>query len=157
MPALNSSLVRLFAFMAVLSLSWGEAKAQMNCIISVAPLAFGTYAPGDPTPLDTTGQLDISCRGQNGLLSVAMSPGSSASFAAREMRSGVFAMLYNLFVDAARSIVWGDGTGGTTVINLVKPNSGRQDFSLSVYGRVPPQQSVAAGAYADDILITVSF
>ena len=157
MAAMTSRSAKLLAVAALLVLSWGKASAQMNCIITVAPLTFGVYTPGDLVPLDSTGQLDISCRGQNGLLSVAMSTGTSGSFVSREMQSGVFAMMYNIFVDAARSIIWGDGTGGTTLISLVKQTSGRQDYTLPVHGRIPAQQSVAAGTYADDILITVSF
>jgi spore coat protein U-like protein len=138
-------------------LSAPRADAQMNCIVTVVPLTFGTYAPGDAIPLDANGQIDVSCRGQPGLISVAISQGSSGNFASREMRSGTFVMLYNVFVNAARSVMWADGLGGTAVQNLAKGKSGREDFSLPAYGRVPAQQSVGAGNYFDDLIVTVSF
>ena len=140
-------------------LASGDAEAQLNCRITAMPLAFGVYAPGDPAPLDTSGQLQISCRGngRDGIFQIGISTGSSGDYAAREMRSGAFVMLYNLFIDAARTLVWGDGTGGTATHNASMPRNGRVDFSFPLYGRVPPRQSVGSGSYLDDVIITVSF
>ena len=131
--------------------------AQMNCRVTTRPLPFGTYAPGVATPLDVTGSIDIRCAGQQGIFIVTIGAGSSGTYAARSMLSGAFTMLYNLYVNSARTLVWGDGTGGSVISGGVKTRNGRQDFSLPVYGRVPPQQSVAAGFYQDDVLVTVIF
>jgi spore coat protein U-like protein len=133
------------------------ANAAMNCRVTVAPLAFGNYLPGDSAPLDVTGAIDVSCRGQTGMFLATISTGSSGTYAAREMQSGFFTMLYNIYRNSARTLVWGDGTGGSVISGGTKLTNGRQDFSLPVYGRVPPQQSVGAGAYLDSVIVTIIF
>ena len=133
------------------------ADAQMNCRVTVPPLAFGTYSPGIGAPLDVTGSIDVSCRGRPGIFLVTLATGSSGSYAARTMLSGPYTMFYNLYLNAARTLVWGDGTGGTVIGVRLKGRFGRQDFTLPVYGRIPPLQSVGAGFYQDDVLVTVIF
>lgn len=133
------------------------AEAQFQCRITVNPFAFGTYAPGNPAPHDVTGNIDVRCTGQPGSFTATLSTGSSGSFAQRQMLSGLIPMAYNLFIDAARTLVWGDGTGGSLTVVRSKPGPGRHDFPLPVYGRIPPTQSVGPGLYSDDIIVTIVF
>ncbi|NNC64112.1 MAG: spore coat protein U domain-containing protein [Gammaproteobacteria bacterium] len=65
--------------------------------------------------------------------------------------------IYNLYSNPARTLVWGDGTGGSLTVFRSKPRPGRQNFSLPVYGRIPPTQSVSPGLYSDDIIVTIVF
>lgn len=155
----RSRRVPSFALLAVaaLYLFTGTAEAQFRCRVSVNPFAFGTYAPGSSAPHDVTGNIDVRCQGIAGSFVATLSTGSSGTFAQRRMLSGAAFMLYNFFIDAARTIVWGDGTGGTMTVNGVKPNPGRQNYSLPVYGRIPPTQSVSPGLYTDDIVVTIVF
>ncbi len=134
-----------------------SAEAQFQCQVSVVPFAFGTYAPGNPAPHDVTGNIDVRCMGQPGFFTATLSTGSSGSFAQRQMRSGATPMGYNLYLNAARTLVWGDGTGGSLPVIQVKPQPGRQNFPLPVYGRIPPVQSVSPGLYTDDIVVTIIF
>jgi spore coat protein U-like protein len=67
---------------------------------------------------------------------------------------------YNLYRDAARSLVWGDGTSGTTfptgrfVFN--PPSFGNnQQAQFTVYGRIPANQNPAAGTYQTVSPVTV--
>ncbi|MDX1562176.1 MAG: spore coat U domain-containing protein [Gammaproteobacteria bacterium] len=142
---------------ALLALCSARADAQANCRVSVVPLAFGDYYPVDRAPLDVTGSIDVSCRGRAGLFLATISTGSSGSYTNREMQSGPYTMRYNLYRDSARSLIWGDGTGGSVVNGRVKLRNGRQDFTLPVYGRIFPQQSVGAGIYVDDVIVTIVF
>lgn len=141
----------------VLTLAPGLAAAAMRCDVTVLPFVFGLYAPGDPVPLDVTGSVDVRCVGTPGTFFATLSPGTSGSFAQRYMLSGASRMNYNLYVNPGRTLIWGDGTGGSLPIGRNKVRSGRDDFSLPIYGRVPPGQSVGAGAYADDVIVTVVF
>jgi hypothetical protein len=54
----------------------------------------------------------------------------------------------------ARGAVWGDGTGGTqsysTPLTLLVP------VTITVYGRVPAGQNVAAGSYGDSVALQPS-
>ena len=48
-------------------------------------------------------------------------------------------LAYNLYREASRSIIWGDGTGGSAV------GSGT-GATHTVYGRIPSRQNVYAGS-----------
>ena len=133
------------------------AEAQFRCRVSVNPLAFGNYAPGNPVPHDVTGNIDVRCMGRPGFFVATLSTGSSGTYAQRQMLSGATPMAYNLYRNAARTLVWGDGTGGSLPIFRVKFRNGRQNYRLPVYGRIPPAQSVSPGLYTDDIVVTIVF
>ncbi len=148
------SLALLAAALCLLS---GTAEAQFRCRVTVNPFAFGTYAPGNPAPHDVTGNIDVRCMGQPGFFTATLSTGSSGGFAQRQMLSGATPMAYNLFINPARTLVWGDGTGGSLIVSRSKPRPGRQDFPLPVYGRIPATQSVSPGLYTDDIVVTIVF
>ena len=64
---------------------------------------------------------------------------------------------YNLYANAARTQILGDGLQGTTTItaNL----NGLLVFSTSapVYGRIPQSQWVPSGTYNDTVIITVQY
>ena len=156
---MRSRRVPSFALLAAAAL-WlcsGTAEAQFQCRVTANPFAFGTYAPGNPAPHDVTGNIDVRCMGQPGFFTATLSTGSSGSFAQRQMLSGATLMGYNLYLDPARTIVWGDGTGGSLTVVRSKPRPGRQDFPLPVYGRIPPTQNVSPGLYTDDIVVTIIF
>jgi spore coat protein U-like protein len=133
------------------------AAAAMNCSISLSPFSFGSYAPGDAVPLDVAGQIGVRCRGSAGTFVAQISPGGSGTFAQRKMLSGPFRLGYNFYLNVSRTVVWGDGTGGSQTIGVKKPSAGQQNFTLPIYGRVFPQQSVGAGSYRDDVLVTIVF
>jgi spore coat protein U-like protein len=60
---------------------------------------------------------------------------------------------YNLFTDAARSAVWGDGTQGTsTLSSKVQRN---KPWVATVYGRIPAGQNVPVGLYSDTLTVTI--
>jgi len=69
---------------------------------------------------------------------------------------------YNLFVDLARSRLWGDGTGGTSLASgafTVGPGAknGIKELRHAIYGRIPALQDAPPGAYADTIVVTLTF
>ena len=149
-------LIRGLLLAAMLAHS-GAALAAINCRVTVTPFNFGNYSPADSAPLDVTGRIDVTCTGSAGLFLATLSAGGSGSFAQRRMVSGPNLMRYNFYVNASRTTVWGDGTGGSLPSGGVKTRSGRQDFNLPVYGRVFPRQAVGAGVYRDDVLVTIVF
>jgi spore coat protein U-like protein len=75
------------------------------------------------------------------------------------MRFGSGATLkYNIYVDAARSIVWGDGNIGTLVVadaySLAGPSVTR---NYPAYGRIFGNQNAPVGVYTDSIIVTLHF
>jgi spore coat protein U-like protein len=96
-----------------------------------------------PAPLDSMGRLTILCLPAQ-WIQVMLSRGGGPTFQPRTMRSGPNQLAYNLYLDAARAAVWGDGTQGTQAFQGVG-----WWFSLPIYGRIPAAQDVAVGSNAD--------
>jgi len=70
------------------------------------------------------------------------------------MTDGSNTLEYNLYTDAGRTTVWGDGTASS--VTAAGTGSGAQQ-SLTVYGRIPASQSVPAGSYSDTVTATINF
>lgn len=157
-PARTSGVrITLWACMTALMLASGNALAA-NCQVTVTPLDFGIYNPGSAAPLDVAGNLDVRCVGGAGSFIVTISQGANGGFFPRQLTSGPYLMQYNLYTDPARSLIWGDGTGGTTVNSGNKPSPGKPvSFSFPIYGRIFPRQSVGTGMYTDALLVTTIF
>lgn len=130
------------------------ARATPGCTaLSVSGVAFGGYNPLASTPLDAAGSISWNCTGVGSVL-VLLSSGASGSAADRAMVNGADRLAYNLYVDSARTAVWGDFTGGTWP-NLLPGGNGRQ--TTPIYGRIPAQQDVRAGTYGDTVVATFYF
>lgn len=71
------------------------------------------------------------------------------------MLSGGSTLDYNLYIDAARSSIWGDGSSGTSHYSatLALPILN----TLTVYGRVPAAQDISAGSSSDTVVVTINF
>lgn len=154
-------LAALLAGAAVLPAGAG-ARAE-SCTVAAGGLAFGVYDPLAAAPLDATGILQVTCTSDappHVTYEVQLDAGQAGSFAPRAMTGGTGRLVYNLYIDAARSTVWGDGTGGTAVVaadyNLTRPGSTQTD-TYTVYGRAPARQAVTAGSYLDTITVTLVF
>ena len=141
----------------------GLASAY-SCTAGATAFAFGVYSATAVLPDDATGSLTIQCTAN--LVSmplnftIALSSGGSGSYAPRRMAAGASTLQYQLYIDPARLMVWGDGTAGTSVVNgiVVLSLSLPVSATYTVYGRMPAGQSGAtAGSYADSIIMTVSY
>lgn len=130
------------------------SDARAACwILSSAGPAFGVYDPIAGRAVDSAGSISYLCTPQKP--SVWLSTGSSGTYSARTMRSGANVLRYNLYLDAARTVVWGDGSGGTSV-DVANPAPINLK-TIPVYGRIPPGQDAAAGTYSDTIVVTFAF
>lgn len=128
------------------------ARAQRCTVAGVTGVAFGAYDPivaNAAAPRDATGQIQYRC-GAAPL--VTLSAGASGSYQPRQLRQGAQALAYNLYRDAARTQIWGDGTAGTTTVMGQRGNR-----TLVIYGRIFPGQPAAAGRYGDTIVATLNF
>ncbi len=142
-------------------LLWSLRADAATCTISVTPVSFGNYNVFTAAATDSAGSLTFRCTGpgnsgNNISISITLSKGSSGSFTPRTMLVTGSLLGYNLYRDAARTTIWGDGTGGTQAyVNAVAPRN--QNRTLTVYGRIPAQQDVRAGSYADTVTATINF
>ena len=143
------------ALWAVLALAAREVLGG-GCSVSSGAVVFGRYDVFANTPLDTTGSITLSCTQPAPGPVIRISAGGSSSFASRSLTRDSESLRYNLFVDAARTEVWGDGTGGSSTRSVTSPVDG-QMYTLTIFGRVPPRQNVPAGSYGDSLFVTVDF
>ncbi len=65
-------------------------------------------------------------------------------------------LTYNLYRNAGRTNIWGDGTGGTSVYTRANPPND-SNVNLTIYGRIPAQQDVSAGNYSDTVSAVINF
>jgi len=131
----------------------------INCQLTVTPLVFGIYNPGQTAPLDAVGNITVRCMAQPGTYEVTIGPGISGDQLARTLLAGPGASLnYGRYRDAGRSQVWGDGTPPTFTVTGSRPSVGRPTVDVhSLYGRVYPNQYPDPGTYNDSLLVTVLF
>ena len=81
--------------------------------------------------------------------------GRSGSYS-RAMQSGAGQLAYNLYRDASRATVWGDGTGGTGTYQMARPPR-NQWVDVTVFGRIAPGQDASIGSYADSVIVTLEY
>jgi spore coat protein U-like protein len=145
------------AMAAVLLIAmWQPLPAWASCsFISVTDVGFGTYNVFDALPNTSgVGSITIKCQGGPGYAyDITLSTGQSHSFASRLMKSGANSLSYNIYTSATRSIVWGDGTAGSSTQSAYKNNT----TTLSLFGQIPAGQDVANGIYTDNLIATVIF
>lgn len=141
---------------ALTAVSASARVAEAACTISATSVAFGTYDVFTTAPRDSTGTVIYRCGPRDRRITITISRGSSTTFTPRTLVNGTARLQYNLFRDAAFATVWGDGTGGTATYFIVNPPNNR-DVVLTVYARVPAEQDVPAGAYADSVVVTLEY
>ena len=130
---------------------------QAACGLSGVSIAFGSYDPTITTPLDTAGSVVYRCSQRDHNIMITLDKGGGTSFAGRRLVNGADLLFYNLYLDAARTIIWGDGTNGSQSFLIGNPQSNNVDLTIPMYGRIPGNQNVKVGAYTDTITVTVSY
>jgi spore coat protein U-like protein len=148
------------AFLVLVSPEPAEA---LTCTATATGLAFGVYSANTAMPTDTTGTVTVTCNSLIALLvsySIALTTGGSGSFAGRTMAGSVAPRLgYQIYTDAARTRIWGDGTGGTVtvadsyllsvIVPVVRP--------YTYYGRIPAHQIVGPGIFGDTVTVLITY
>ena len=126
------------------------ATVLNSCNVTATDLAFGDY---DPTAgnVDSTSTITTTCTaGTN--YSIALGQGQNTN---RQMKhaSGPELLDYELYQPEGYTIVWVD-VGGATV---AQKSTTVVPVNYIVYGRVTGGQYVTAGAYSDEVLVTVTY
>jgi spore coat protein U-like protein len=146
--------------LALTLLAPGIAHGQ-RCTVSATGVAFGTYVPTSSRPTDNAGAVAVSCNRQlrDLQISIALNPGqnSGGAFRNRQMRARLSFLQYQLYVNPSRTVIWGDGSAGTSTVNDVMCRR-CPPATYPVYGRLPGRQLFAApGSYTDVITVIVTF
>ena len=125
-----------------------------NTITAVAPAGWAYQVNCTRTATGT--------RTESLMLTASFSTGSG-TYASRTLTSGAWTVSYNLFADAARTQVIGDGSGSTVQAGpvLVTLTRAAPTYSANwlVYGFLPGSQNVAPGVYrtTQPIVLTLQY
>jgi spore coat protein U-like protein len=133
------------------------AAAVGSCAFnSAVGVSFGAYNVFDPSPIDSTGSITYTCVSLLAPITIDLSKGVGSGYSPRRMHKGGDNLSYNLYLDASRVTVWGNGTGGSSRYGPVTPPLG-SPVTVTIYGRMPARQNVRAGSYTDTITATINF
>lgn len=127
-----------------------------TCRFNSTPMNFGMYYPMQKNRLDITGTIEIDCRGRRGTYEITASTGQSGDYQYRYMLNGQKRLRYNLFTNASRSLIWGDGTSNTTIFSGYH-DGGRTREVLDIHGYIHAEQDADPGVYNDFITVTATF
>lgn len=129
-----------------------------NCTFSSAPttLDFGTYLPLTGGALQQLMTFTVDCVPPE-TVTVSFSTGQSPLFDPRTMKFAPYTLNYNIFRNAGRTEIWGDGSGSTFTQSKTM-TVGDRTLTVNVYGQVPGSQNVGASSpafYTDQITATI--
>ena len=154
---LSRALLAIKAALLMLMLLF-PLPAWAACSFSItSAIVFGNYDIFNNAPLDTVGTLVYRCGQTDQNITIALDTGGASSFANRRMLKGSEPLHYNIYLDAARTIIWGDGSGGSKAYFIKNPQPNNADITIQVYGRIPAGQSVSAGTFSNELTVTMIF
>lgn len=159
---------RLSLAMALLT----AGPAWAGCSVSSSGLSFGLYQPmtfaGQLTSADvlSTGTISISCNSLPSPGSYTLALGASADGAGDGISTRYLAnsnggsnMAFNIYTDARRSIVWGNGSIGALVSgSLPIVTLGGYTDNVTVYGKITAgQNTLKAGSFSGSVTMTLTY
>jgi spore coat protein U-like protein len=139
------------------------------CTLNVAGMSFGTYNPTSTAALGTmtSGTLLCTYTGTGFTATITVSTGNSGSYATRHMVQGAQALNYNVYLDPGHTVIFGNGSAGTDDFTVCYPGGSvvctgttvqsGVTYTGTVYGLIPAGQNIRAGAYADSLVVTVTY
>lgn len=130
---------------------------QNDCTITFNDISHGTVtslsADNDAASVGN----NISCSFADSY-DIALNVGTGGGdFTARKLSNGAETLDFNVYTDASRSAIWGDGSGGTGVLSGTSTGGNVAD-PLVVYTRVfGSQTGKPEGTYSSTITATATF
>lgn len=149
----------LWLLLALGALAAPAVHAQIgSCTVSASGVVYGTYTPLQAGPLASNGSINIACSAitHHTTITIDLTTGASGSYLNRTLTSGANALKYNLYLDAANTQIWGNGTGGSVEASAVIRRRA-PTVTLTVYGAVAASQDPAPGGYTDNITVSVNY
>lgn len=152
----------VLALISVCALSTAGIAGAAQCTLSATPLAFGKYVPSSTKPSDFSATLQITCTAAgtaptsvHGTIRLAS---RQAGPLGRKLNNGNGALIYQLYLNPARTEPWGNDVGAAMSFSgIVSPNSAFRE-SFTVYGRLPAGQSHAwTGKYSDQVMVILDY
>jgi spore coat protein U-like protein len=150
--------IAVFTLASILMIAANAAHA-VNCRWDIVPanINFGAYSAFGPSVSATSGFQFTCTPPAVGLL--MLSQGAAGSYNPRRMprtTAPAANVDYNLFMDAAHTVIWGDGTSGTQYLTFV-PVPTNKTYVGTIYGNIPGGLDVPPGTYTDTIQATLDW
>lgn len=129
-----------------------DVTVNAACALSVGTLGFGSYNPGTTATSSTT--MSVRCTSGSSY-NIALGAGQYAGGGTRRMLGPSSSYLgYELFSDAGRTTLWGDGAS----FGAMLPGNGTGDAqNITVHGRTVIGNTVRPGTYSDSVFVTVDY
>jgi spore coat protein U-like protein len=126
-----------------------QASVARRCTVSATTMDFGNVAGFLAGNRDATSVIGVQC-----VAGTAYKVGlDNGTHGTRRMAGPGGFISYELYRNSGRTQRWGNTPGTDT-----RDGSGSGGTqNLTVYGRVPPQSTPAAGTYADTVTVTVTY
>ena len=122
------------------------------CQVSATDINFGTYFATNPSSLTSTGSFKLNCT-PNIRARIGVNPGTGSSdFQNRVLSNGSNQLLYNLYIDAGLSTIFGNGQGGSKTIDVITTGGSQTAY---YYGEIPNGQFVPQGNYTSTLNVTL--
>jgi spore coat protein U-like protein len=126
-----------------------QANVARRCTVSATTMDFGNIAGFLTGNRDATSVIGVQC-----VAGTAYRVGlDNGTHGARRMSGPGGFIGYELYRNSGRTQRWGNTPGADT--GNGSGNGSTQNFT--VYGRVPPQSTPAAGTYTDTVTVTVTY
>lgn len=143
------------AAMAQVKTETGNLKVQITiteeCTLGIGDIDFGSQGVLDEN-VDADGSITVTCtNGTDYTLSLDTGSGTDASEVTRFMTGAGGTIAYSLYKDVGRSTLWGTGENAFSGIGTGAA------VPIPVYGRVPLQNTPAAGEYSDTVTVTLAY
>jgi len=136
---------------------WSAVALGQSCSVSASGVSFAGYDPFALSDVLASGQIEVRCS-EGTAYEVRLSPGEHGSLLQRKLKhlSLSWTLSYQLFTDAARTVIWGDGSGSSGWVSGVGQGTSAPQVHV-IYGRLPARQNVHVGDYQDQIVVTVNY
>src|SRR5260370_23298746 len=149
--------MRRIAFVVCILLLPVAAEAN-TCSWDIVPtnINFGVYSAFSVSPVTATSSFQFTCT-PPATATLTLSRGTSATYNPRIMTrttAPAITMNYNLYMDAANSIIWGDGTSGTHYLTF-NATPGNKTLAGTIYATIPAGLDVGPGTYTDTVQATL--
>lgn len=136
-----------------------------GCVAITGPMSFGSYDTLLTQATDTTATVQVICTpGITDSLStpytVTVAGSGTGGDTVRSIAFGAHRLYYQIYKDAGRTTVWGNGTSsGSGVSSSVTSSAALVPAAKThtAYGRMPGRQMVPPGLYVGTLLVTVEY
>ncbi|MDQ9170885.1 spore coat U domain-containing protein [Oxalobacteraceae bacterium R-40] len=164
-----TTFLRLFLLLTIITSTAFAGQATANLTVTtqveascstfnVSNIAFAAYSG---TAINQTGTVTINCiAGASYDISMGAGLGAGATVAARYLTNQTSGMSdqkleYKLYSDSGRTVLWGDGTAGTSTVAGTATGA---DQVHTIYGTVTGGQTGRkVGTYQDTVVVTLTF